>query len=96
MMQASVRQPRSRDMLREMLASANSRQLSAVAFAIGVPVATLKSYAIGSTSLDAATVQRVADFLLKGAYMVKMQGGERGGATVPLWFERAHRRGARR
>jgi hypothetical protein len=58
-------------MLQEMLASANSRQLAAAAFATGLSTQRLRRYAQGASWLDAAEIQRVAEFLLRGRYFVK-------------------------
>lgn len=62
---------RSSDMLREMLAAANSAQLARAAHAVGVEPGKLRRYAEGRSALDAEETQRLADHLLKGAYFHK-------------------------
>jgi hypothetical protein len=77
-----------------MLAAANARQLAAAAFATGLSTQRLKHYASGAGGLDAMEVQKLADFLLKNAYMIK--SGERDGAAIGVsGAERSRRRGAR-
>jgi hypothetical protein len=70
MMQSTIRPRRSNDALRELLAAANSRQLSAAAFATGLSVQKLE-YASGAASLDGVEAQRVAEFFLRGAFFIK-------------------------
>jgi hypothetical protein len=71
MMQSTIRPRRANDALRELLAAANSRQLSAAAFATGLSVQKLELYASGAASLDGVEAQRVAEFFLRGAFFIK-------------------------
>jgi hypothetical protein len=94
MQSATVR--RSGDVLAEMLAAASPRQLSAAAFAIGVSTRKLERFAQGAGGLDAAEAQALGNFLLRGRFFIKAQGGERGGSAIPVRPARAWPRGSRR
>jgi hypothetical protein len=67
----SATHPRRGSPLSELLAAASSRQIAAAAFATGMSVQKLERYARGAGGLDVVETQRVAEFLLRGSYMVK-------------------------
>jgi hypothetical protein len=81
--------------LQEMLAASSKRQIAAAAFVTGVPAHRLTRYAIGATTLTAEETQSVANFLLRGKFMVKRERDDAGRTSMPLRAEaRASRRPA--
>jgi hypothetical protein len=95
MMQLAAR-PRRGNALQELLASASSRQITACSFATGISVSRLERFASGG-GLEASEQAKIANFMLRGAYMIKTRGGtDGGGSAISFRLEGSRRRGAHR